>query len=209
MKKLSLFLFAFIAFCSCPKSTPSLVLADIQGNQCALMMNLQPNNTFTDYYIFQYSTAKIFDVTTAHVNSLITATTDMLKMNVDGHTVTFTVNPGYTNPNETIYYGYGLQHTHGPYVLALPTHDISTFYEAISLDGSAPDAGETVTCHSGGQGATGCSVTSAVITGGSGCSVKCGAGYYACCDDTKNECPCIKYPPTKTPTRQPVHLSKR
>ncbi|NER14470.1 hypothetical protein GWK08_13535 [Leptobacterium flavescens] len=45
-------------------------------------------------------------------------------------------------------------------------------------------------CEQGGEGATSCSVTSST---GSGCSVSCGSGYYACCNETAfgpNDCHC-------------------
>ena len=39
-------------------------------------------------------------------------------------------------------------------------------------------------CTAGGEGSTSCSVT--------GCSVSCGAGYYACCNPTGPQCRCCK-----------------
>ena len=41
-------------------------------------------------------------------------------------------------------------------------------------------------CQSGGPGATACS------TGSGGCSVTCSTGYYACCDQSSNNCRCCK-----------------
>jgi hypothetical protein len=46
-------------------------------------------------------------------------------------------------------------------------------------------------CEAGGEGSTGCSSTS---SNGTGCSVSCGSGYYACCNETfgNNDCHCDK-----------------
>lgn len=47
-------------------------------------------------------------------------------------------------------------------------------------------------CEQGGEGSTSCSVTS---NSGAGCSVSCGTGYYACCNETAigpNDCHCHK-----------------
>ena len=49
------------------------------------------------------------------------------------------------------------------------------------------EAGGSINCDSGGVGATSCSVNS----GGSGCSVSCSGGYYACCL-TPATCRCIR-----------------
>lgn len=46
-------------------------------------------------------------------------------------------------------------------------------------------------CTSGGTGATQCSIDGAF---GTGCSVTCGTGYYACCDDNTVKCYCVKNP---------------
>lgn len=49
-------------------------------------------------------------------------------------------------------------------------------------------------CHSGGPGSTQCSINAGTTIIGvgvsAGCSVTCGAGYYACCGLT---CTCIQY----------------
>ncbi|MFV0248866.1 MAG: hypothetical protein ACK5H1_07895 [Tenacibaculum sp.] len=47
-------------------------------------------------------------------------------------------------------------------------------------------------CEQGGEGSTSCSITSNT---GAGCSVSCGSGYYACCNETllgANDCHCHK-----------------
>jgi|GEM_PF-3290374 len=47
-------------------------------------------------------------------------------------------------------------------------------------------------CEAGGEGATGCSITS---NSGAGCSTSCGSGYYACCNETlmgPNDCDCVE-----------------
>lgn len=55
-----------------------------------------------------------------------------------------------------------------------------------------------ITCHSGGEGASECSAESGSPMSGN-CSVSCRNGYYACCDDTRNECKCIKESITHAP----------
>ena len=47
-----------------------------------------------------------------------------------------------------------------------------------------------IDCHSGGIGASSCSTESGSPISGN-CSVSCRSRYYACCDDTRNECICI------------------
>lgn len=60
--------------------------------------------------------------------------------------------------------------------------------EKIGGDGGGKTHPEAL-CYSGGPGATSCSTHG---TGGYGCSVSCGSGYYACCDMDGLECKCVK-----------------
>jgi len=50
-------------------------------------------------------------------------------------------------------------------------------------------------CDSGGIGSNQCSVTDGTLAGGSGCSVTCNAGYYACCVSDNVVCNCKAVPP--------------
>lgn len=58
--------------------------------------------------------------------------------------------------------------------------------------GGLEEGGSPITCTSGGYGATHCAVSSGVGPITNGCEVTCADGYYACCDDGRTICRCIK-----------------
>jgi len=49
------------------------------------------------------------------------------------------------------------------------------------------------TCTSGGPGASQCSTSANIGGSGTGCSVTCISGYYACCNNYENKCQCRSY----------------
>lgn len=106
------------------------------------------------------------------------------------------------------YSGYGLSYNHSTWdamkVKKTPYHlpyNILHYADKQNpaLSRTLPKAGEVEPnetnpknpCTSGGGGATQCSIDGAF---GTGCSVTCSAGYYACCDDNKVVCYCVKNP---------------
>jgi hypothetical protein len=165
-------------------------LADLPGNEVGVLLDLKTDNTFPEYFLFQYSDP-IFDVSKARNLTFVSATSDMVKFKDLSKTYTFTIDPNYRNSSETIYYGYGLSDKKANYTLVIPPGPILTLMDAVMFNRAL--VGD-ITCHSGGVGSTECSISSSPITGGGGCSTKCGQGYYACCDDTKNECRCKANP---------------
>lgn len=171
-------------------------LADLAGTEIGILIDVQQDNTFTQYFVFQYE-GSLFDVSRASNITLVSSTDKTVKISFGGKVYAFTIDSNYTNANEQIYYGYGLSKRSGAFKLVIPVGDISTLMEAITFNNSF--AGR-LTCHSGGVGSTECSTGSL----GSSCSVSCGSGYYACCDDTKNECRCISTKPTK---KKPLVIS--
>ncbi len=73
----------------------------------------------------------------------------------------------------------------------LSRHELTYYYE----DENETDAGggsSTIKCTSGGPGATHCSTNSTIGPVSTGCEVTCESGYYACCDDGRTICKCIK-----------------
>lgn len=52
--------------------------------------------------------------------------------------------------------------------------------------------GDLITCTSGGPGASQCAVHSGIGPAENGCEVTCKNGYYACCDDGRTICKCVK-----------------
>jgi len=90
------------------------------------------------------------------------------------------------------YYGYGLSRRVGLFTFS-PIEDPVAIYDVIPGVSDPIVNGKKLDCHSGGPGAEECSVKpSDINVGAPECSVKCGKGYYACCDDTRGECRCLE-----------------
>jgi nitrogen regulatory protein PII-like uncharacterized protein len=159
---------------------------NFQGKELGIAINIKSDNSFTEYYLFQsdyqdYSKLSGFDNF-----KLVEATKDHIKVSSDDSIFTFTIEE--TEKKENIFLGFGLSKRSGEFKL-VENSDAEDFMDLI-LTNNQVNRG-SLTCHSGGEGATECSVTpSDVNVGASSCSVSCGRGYYACCDDTRGECKC-------------------
>lgn len=102
---------------------------------------------------------------------------------------TYEFNPKGKNISEKSFGGYGLSKRKGRMVLERYQSDTNIFNlihsETITYDKMLESVTNTK-CHSGGEGATDCSLKSDTME----CSVTCRDTYYACYDDTRKECIC-------------------
>ena len=169
-------------------------IVDINNNELLFIVNRNAQNTFTEYFVFQYATTNFSFLSQKTTFSLVSYTNTSITIQCDNEQLTFSVAEG-TN-TATQYYGYGVSKRNG--IFSLNTPEIGTIFDVINI--SAMTGGGPVTtvggltCHSGGPGSTSCSATSGsagTISSGS-CEVSCKAGFYACCDASKIECRCVK-----------------
>lgn len=194
MKKLFLclitaLLFSNLSFCQKAK------LIDAKGNELAVIINIDETNSFKEYYIFQYSNKDFSEISTEKDASIIEINKEFIKIKVNNDVVILTINTNYKNENEKIYFGYGLSKRLGNFSLIKDYLNPTSIINIVLVNNVLKSKG---TCHSGGAGATECSVTPSNISVGTpSCSVKCGTGYHACCDDTKGECNCVVNKPVK------------
>lgn len=194
MKKLFLclitaLLFSNLSFCQSAK------LIDAKGNELAVIINIDETNSFQEYYIFQYSNNDFSGLDVRKDISIIEINKERIKINVNNKVITLTIDTNYKNENEKIYYGYGLSKRLGTFSLIKDYLNPTSIIDIVLVNNVLNSRG---TCHSGGPGATECSVTPSNISVGTpSCSVKCGTGYHACCDDTKGECNCVVNKPVK------------
>lgn len=186
-------LFLFISSCTLFAQSPKVVLANLPENEVGILINLKQDNSFQEYFLFQYN-GNILDVTMMRNLTLVKSDANSVTFTDQKKNYVFTIDSSYRNSNEVVYYGFGLSRKKADYRLVVPNTPISTLLEAIMFNRSITG---DITCYSGGVGSTECSIDSSAITGGGGCSVKCSGGYYACCDDTKNECRCNAAPKKK------------
>jgi hypothetical protein len=147
-------------------------------NELLITLN-QKNNEFKNYFIVQSETRFKRDLFINDSYSIVLNSNNLILSNNSRHII-FTLNDeklnNYNNNKTTNYISvYGISKRFSGDVV-------------LNLDEKNKRQGE-LTCHSGGEGASECSSESGSPLGGN-CSVSCREGYYACCDDTKNECKC-------------------
>lgn len=73
----------------------------------------------------------------------------------------------------------------------LSRNELTYYYEDLfPTDGGGGSS--SISCTSGGPGSSHCAVNSGVGPISNGCEVTCKSGYYACCDDGRTICKCVK-----------------
>jgi hypothetical protein len=183
MKNLVFGLIATIIMHSNSFAQSKVDLLDIKGVELAIILDMKTDKTFKEFFVFQYNENDFSKIKSSSTISLLETTEDKVSIICDNEIITFTINNDYANKNDKIYFGYGLSHRKGVFKL-LNFNNPTTLMDVVSVNGIQSNK---LNCHSGGKGSTECSTESAI---GGSCSVKCGNGYYSCCDDTRNECRC-------------------
>lgn len=174
-------------------SNHKIDIIDISNNELVFVLDRTANNTFTEYFVFQYESSDFSFLGQKNTFSLVGYTSSSITIQCDNEQITFS--SGFGENTSTHFFGYGLSKRKGTYNLSTPLPPSGDIFDVVirpmtsAMAGGAP---KKITCHSGGVGSTSCSAESGSLGGGGSCSVTCSAGYYACCDDTKNECKCIK-----------------
>jgi hypothetical protein len=78
--------------------------------------------------------------------------------------------------------------------LAMQENHLSSVVLAdIEVLADSESNGGNYTCTSGGPGSSQCSTSANIGGSGTGCSVTCISGYYACCNNYENKCQCRLY----------------
>ena len=171
-------------------------IVDISNNELLFIVNRSTQNTFTQYFVFQYEATNFSFLSQKTTFSLVSYTNSSITIQCDNEQLTFWSGEGTST--FTQYYGYGFSKRSGIFSLnAIP--ETGTIFDVINISAMMSGGGPVttksgLTCHSGGPGSVSCSVTSGsagTISSGS-CEVTCKAGFYACCDASKVECRCVK-----------------
>ncbi|WP_143065627.1 T9SS type A sorting domain-containing protein [Flavobacterium urocaniciphilum] len=92
--------------------------------------------------------------------------------------------------NENFYSCIGLSKRIGDFEIKKGNSNTS-FFDLNINKLSSNNSTLSMSCTSGGTGATECSVNSTIGPVSTGCQVSCGTGYYACCNDDTTVCKCI------------------
>ncbi len=190
MKKKIFGLIATVLFGSLGFSQKA-TLIDAKGSEIAIIINRNDNNSFKEYYLLQYNNVDFLEITNEIDISVVEINEDQIKLKSNNKVFTLTIDSNYRNSNEKVFLGYGLSRRLGNFSLIKDFLNPASISDVVLVNNVLLGKGST--CHSGGKGSTECSVTPSPLNVGTpSCSVKCGTGYYSCCDDTKGECGCVK-----------------
>ena len=165
----------------------SVKLIDIKGSELAIIINIDKENSFSEFFLFQYENIDLAKVLESKEIYLQDFGEDYVRLNTGSETLLFTLDSNLKGEKDIVYEGYGISHRKANYTLEIVDNPI-TISDDLLIDGKRPS--NVSNCTSGGVGSTECSIDSSPIVGGGSCSVKCGKGYYSCCDDTRNSCSC-------------------
>ncbi len=158
-----------------------------ENEVCILLKN--DKGIYDENFIFQSDNIRGFSQ-----NNIVTENYKLfydgknLIINISNITYQFTINERINGEN--IIKGYGLSRRFGTFKIT-DIDDKTSFFDRIIETNSNPYSTLALTCDSGGPGATQCSVDSGIGSINVGCSVTCGSGYYACCDDSTSVCKCV------------------
>jgi hypothetical protein len=191
MKKFIFGLIATVMFGFVGNAQKSVKLVDIKGLEMAIIIDLQKNNSFSEFYLFQYNDLDFSKLITANNVTLVQASLDNIILKNDSEVLSFSILGKNNEFNKFI--GYGISKRNGKFKLI----NYENPKEAMDLILSNNQVHRTaaITCHSGGVGSTECSATpSDLNVGAASCSVHCGTGYHSCCNDTVGECKCKPNP---------------
>lgn len=196
MKKIISFLaFALICFSSifskAAERIESIKIVDITNNELIIAINVDNSNRFTEYYSVQYDNID-FSFLSNHENfALEVVSPSHLILIVDNVHYVLEICENDNSSGNYCVYGitYHLDENSFTLITGLTT---GTLDDVVKSNGPLKPKVEKLTCTSGGVGATQCSTGSGIGSVNTECSVSCGSGYYACCDDNVTKCKCIK-----------------
>lgn len=165
----------------------------IHNDDVALLLNKNPDGFYTENITFQgddLSGLNLADLEANFSNFIFDGNKITLITSGNEYVLNSQIN---SNSGSNIFSGYGISRRLGRFVFESSKSDFSIFNlihtEAITYDDLIVMSANT--CHSGGEGSSECSSSGwNLVT--TECSVKCRDTHYACCDDTKNECTCVK-----------------
>ena len=170
-------------------------IIDIKGSEIGILIDVKDNDSFKEYFLFQYTDCDFSMLKASKNLTLIRSTKDEIV--VEGDDKIFELRIEGIPNNFNTFKGYGLSRKNGNFKL----YKNSNATQVRDLILSDNQVFKKMDCHSGGKGASECSATpSSLNVGAASCSVKCNAGYYACCDDSVGECKCIG-------EKQPAHIA--
>jgi hypothetical protein len=148
---------------------------------------------FVENYIFQCGNTENFTISNRKfVDFIIIFDKKALILKIEKKTYYFIVDNYIVGEN--VFRGYGLSRRFG--IFTFDNSSEESFFDTIRVQNSMT----SLSCTSGGAGSTECSITGTIGPVSSGCSVSCGTGYYACCDDGTVVCQCVATKPPKTIT---------
>jgi len=196
MKKLLFGILATVLFS--PAFAQNARLIDIKGSEIGILVNVKEDNSFKEYFLFQYKDFDFSNLVKSKEVKIVQASKNVLILNCDNNLISFTIDGNHKQEDATTYSGYGLSKRNGNFSLNKQVSNPTSVPDYVLIDNVQHRSISSITCHSGGAGATECSVTpSSVNVGAAGCTVSCGSGFHACCDDTRGECRCIQNAPGK------------
>lgn len=192
MKKIVLILMSMLLINCSTNAQKKVQLVDVKNTEIAILVNVDENANFNEFYLFQYENIDVSEIVNAKSIYLLEANSDFIKLNCDDKYYYLTLDKDKIDSNEKFHVGYGLAFHQGKFTLK-PTDNPITLHDYLLFNGervtSSPGG-----CDSGGVGSSECSTDGGVVGGGANCSVKCNRGYYSCCNDMRNECRCKAEP---------------
>ena len=197
MKKLVFGLIATILLTSYSFGQSKISFLDIKNKEIAIIID-NNNNTFKEYYLFQYDNQDFDFFLNKELIGNIEIVNNNLIIITDKIKYLFAIND--ENKDEKIIFkGYGLSQRKGDFRILENLNQPNIYHIIINrlLGGSELEGnGQTgIRCLSGGVGTSSCEVTpSTANIGAASCKVTCSTGYYSCCDDSVGECRCVANP---------------
>jgi hypothetical protein len=191
MKKVIFGLIAIVIFGnnSFSQNTELLILKN--KNEVSFLLK-NSDGKFDENYIFQTDEVSKFELNSGIVSNFkLIYDKRALIINIEKNTYYFIVDNYIIGKN--VIKGYGLSKRKGVFEI-INNDENKSYFETIR----EVNARGGLSCTSGGTGSTECSVTSTIGPLGTGCSVGCGVGYYACCDDNTVVCKCLPNPKIKS-----------
>lgn len=172
------------SFLNCKSA--GLTFVDLKNQELIVILDLQENNTFTKFYSLQYHDIDFSFLQNVESVTISNFTATNITFNIDGVLKNF----GICDESAHDYCLDGLATHKGS--LKLNYVDNGNLDDIIVNQVGPSGGATTLSCTSGGTGASQCSTGSGVGTVNTECSVTCNSGYYACCDDGMGKCKCIK-----------------
>jgi nitrogen regulatory protein PII-like uncharacterized protein len=193
------FILFILSSVNCYAQKNGIVFLD--SHELAVMVNYESKNkTFTKYFLFEFKGKLPIDFSKFSEIKIIESSATYLKLLCDKSEVCLNIEEGKKHNFGIQINGFGLSERIGNFSLNTKkiNQEISNLSELFMVNSIESGGSGKLTCHSGGTGATSCSVKPSNISVGTPeCSVTCSSGYHACCDDTRGECKCNPNPSSK------------